>query len=194
MLKNFIKSIALNILKKFANMGKMTTDKRPNLAMRLFIYLNGNNVYIIPDLSRICFASSVKSASHKFLKHQAIELNRIDTIRYLLSGDKIIDKVMDNWRKVTVEHHEGFGEDTMKITFSHSGTRIKLNTKKVSKETVSSLLELITYQDVSQTLRSQFVGISSVLKPNYNVKLFTSVKKAHWANYNATTNKITLVK
>ena len=42
-------------------------------------------------------------------------------------------------------------------------------------------------------MRSGYVGISSILKPNYNVKLFSATKKVHIGNYNATKNTITLI-
>lgn len=101
--------------------------------------------------------------------------------------------MVSNIQKVTIEHKKGYCEDTMKITFSNSGTRIKLNMDLVPKEKVSKLLEMIKYQKVNQTMRSGYVGISSILKPNYNVKLFSATKKVHIGNYNATKNTITLI-
>ena len=94
---------------------------------------------------------------------------------------------------ITVEHHGGFGSDTMKITFSKTGTRIKLDVNNVPNETISKLLELIKHQNVEQSMRSQFFGITSILNPNYIVKLFNTTKK-HIANYNATKNTLEMVK
>lgn len=187
-----LKTIIVAILKRFANLGKLSFDKRPNLTMRLFIFINsGMHVFFIPTLGRICSAPSKQSAKGKFRTHEVVELSRGDVIKYLLTGDKFKKMLIDNIGKVRIEHREGYGEDTMKITFSRSGTRIKLNTTLVPKETVSKLLELIKHQDVTQTMRSPYVGISSLLKPTYTVKLYSATKKVHIGNYNATSNIIT---
>ena len=108
-------------------------------------------------------------------------------------GEKVRGMIVPNIQKVTIEHKKGYCENTMKITFSNSGTRIKLNMDLVRKEKVSKLLEMIKYQKVNQTMRSGYVGISSILNPNYNVKLFSATKKVHIGNYNATKNTNTLI-
>jgi len=189
-----LKTIILAILKRFANLGKLSFEKRPNLAMRLFIFINsGMHVFFIPALGRICSSPSLKTAQRKFCTHEVVELPRLDVIKYLLTGDKFKEELVNNISRVTIENRDGYGEDTMKITFSRAGTRIKLNTALVPKETVSKLLELIKHQDVTQTMRSPYIGISSVLKPNYMVKLYSATKKVHIGNYNATSNTIVAI-
>lgn len=188
-----LKTIILNILKKFANMGKITPENRPNIAMRWFIYLKGTKLFYVPDFDRIIFAESIESALGKFRTHTVFKFNKKDTFMYLMFGEKVRGMMVSNIQKVTIEHKKGYCEDTMKITFSNSGTRIKLNMDLVPKEKVSKLLEMIKYQKVNQTMRSGYVGISSILKPNYNVKLFSATKKVHIGNYNATKNTITLI-
>ena len=114
---------------------------------------------------------------------------------YLMFGETVRDRIVPNIQQVTIENKTGYGEDTMKITFSNTGTRIKLNMNLVPKVMVSKLLEMIKYQKVTQTMRSSYIGISSILKPNYNVKLYSGkTKKVHIGNYNATENTITLIK
>ena len=190
-----LKFIILNILKKFANMGRLTTEKRPNLAMRWFIYLNGNKVFYVPDFSRIIFCASIECALNKFCTHNVVEFGKKDTFMYLMFGETVRDRIVPNIQKVTIENKTGYGEDTMKITFSNTGTHIKLNMNLVPKVMVSKLLEMIKYQKVTQTMRSSYIGISSILKPNYNVKLYSGkTKKVHIGNYNATENTITLIK
>ena len=188
-----LKTIILNILKKFANMGKITPENRPNIAMRWFIYLKGTKLFYVPDFDRIIFSESIESALGKFRTHTVFEFSKKDTFMYLMFGEKVRGMIVPNIQKVTIEHKKGYCEDTMKITFSNSGTRIKLNMDLVPKEKVSKLLEMIKYQKVNQTMRSGYVGISSILKPNYNVKLFSATKKVHIGNYNATKNTITLI-
>jgi hypothetical protein len=176
-------------------MGRLTTEKRPNLAMRWFIYLNGTKVFYVSDFGRIIFAASIECARGKFCTHSVVECSKKDTFMYLMFGEKVIGKIVPNIQKVTIENKAGYGEDTMKITFSNTGTRIKLNMNLVPKVMVSKLLEIIKYQKVTQTMRSSYIGISSILKPNYNVKLYSGkTKKVHIGNYNATENTITLIK
>ena len=189
-----LKNILCKILKRFANLGRLSGDKRPNMAMRWFIYLQDNKgLYFVPSLGRLMYADSLEQAHKKFSPHAVIKVSAFTTFRYLMFGEKVREELASKLQMVTVEDHEGFGEDTMKITFSRTGTRIKLSKDKVSEETISKLLELIKHQNVSQTLRSNFVGISSVLKPNYTIKLYSSTKKAHIANYYTTKNKIVYI-
>lgn len=188
-----LKAIILNILKKFANMGKLTTEKRPNFAMRWFIYLKGTKVFYVPDFNRIIFAESIESALGKFRTHAVLEVSKKNTYMYLMFGEKIRSMIGSNAQNVIIQHKEGYAEDTMKITFARLETRIKLNANVVPKETLSKLLGMIKHQKVAQTMRSKYIGISSILKPNYTVKLFSATKKVHIGNYNATKNTITLI-
>ena len=172
---------------------RITPKNCPNLVMRWFIYLKGTKVFYVPDFDRIIFAESIESALGKFRTHTVFKFSKKDTFMYLMFGEKVRGMIVPNIQKVTIEHKKGYCEDTMKITFSNSGTRIKLNMDLVPKEKVSKLLEMIKYQKVNQTMRSGYVGISSILNPNYNVKLFSATKKVHIGNYNATKNTITLI-
>ena len=97
---------------------------------------------------------------------------------------------------VKFEHHEGYGNHQLKITFAKEEFRVKLNMNTIPADELEWLKEHIVYEGNVPRIptRSQYTTVGKLKDPNFDLKVHTSKgsKKTVVGDYVCSNKKLTI--